>query len=69
MTTETKQADALLLSAKEAAKALGISTRTLHTLTADNVVPSVRIGRRRLYSRTALVAWVAQQAKGGADHA
>jgi excisionase family DNA binding protein len=63
----------LLLSAKQAAKSLGVSERTLFTLATDGDLPSVKIGRRRLYSAVSLAQWVAEKQartmEGGADHA
>lgn len=58
----------LLLSAREAARQLGISERTLWGLTQPRgTIPAVRIGVRILYSRESLVQWIAEQAaKGGA---
>ena len=48
----------LLLSAREAALSLGISQRTLATLTKSQVVPCRRLGRRVLYSVKELQAWI-----------
>jgi excisionase family DNA binding protein len=51
---------------REAAKALGISTRYLWQLTKDGHVPCVRIGsgtrKTVLYPMAELQAWLAQQA-------
>lgn len=44
-------------------KALGISPRTLHTLTHTGQVPHVRLGKRVLYPVEALRTWLAEQAK------
>jgi excisionase family DNA binding protein len=54
----------LLLSAKETAKLLGISERTLFTLTKAGDVPHIRIGRRIMYPRTSLVEWIEQRSAG-----
>ena len=51
----------LALDARQAARALSISPRTLASLTARGEVPSFRIGARRLYSTQALAEWVAAQ--------
>ena len=55
----------LVLRAREAARALNISTRHLHTLTKSGVVPHVRIGHGKrkivLYSVDSLKVWLAQQ--------
>jgi excisionase family DNA binding protein len=57
----------LLLSAREAARQLGISERTLWGLTEPRgTLPVVRIGSRCLYSRDALVQWIGSQRNGGA---
>lgn len=42
------------IEATECAKELGICTRTLRDLNA----PHVKLGRRRIYSREAIRAWV-----------
>ncbi|HUO06987.1 MAG TPA: helix-turn-helix domain-containing protein [Phycisphaerae bacterium] len=56
---------ALALRAPEAAKALGISERTLWALTAANEVPHVRLGRTVLYPTADLTRWLTAQATGG----
>ena len=48
-TTDTPAAPALLVDAREAARLLGISTRTLWTLTDRGDIPAVKIHRRVLY--------------------
>ena len=69
----------LALGCKEAAKVLGISERTLFTLTGQGDIPSFTVGTRRLYSTAALRTWVAgpsshhstddaQQRGGGSEH-
>lgn len=59
--------DTLLLSAREAARQLSVSTRTLWALTQPRgTLPCVRVGSRVLYSRQTLVEWIAAQAAGGA---
>jgi excisionase family DNA binding protein len=57
--------DRLALGAAEAAPALGISERSLWTLTKSGDIPHVRIGRRVLYPVRALDTWLEEQAKGG----
>ena len=65
----------LALRPREAAKALGISTRLLWQLTHDGIVPCVRVGcgKRKtvLYSITVLQAWLGHQSETdkGADDA
>ena len=39
-----------LSTIKETAKALRVSTRTVNTMRANGIIPSVRIGRRRLFN-------------------
>jgi excisionase family DNA binding protein len=50
---------ALLVDLRTAAKMLSISTRTAWQLAADGVLPCVRIGRRLLFSLSALEQFVA----------
>ena len=56
----------LSLRAREAAKAIGISERTLWSLTAANEIPHVRVGRAVLYPVDGLRDWLARKAEGGA---
>lgn len=42
----------------EAARRLGVSTRTLATLVAQNEIPSCKVGRRRIIPVSALEAFV-----------
>jgi len=73
----TQSVDSLALRPREAAKALGISARTLWGLTAPRgPIPCLRIGhgKRRtvLYPVAELQAWLRRQAeaeKGGDDDA
>ena len=53
---------ALALRPREAARALGISARTLWAWTKAGRVPSVRVGHVVMYPTDALKAWLAQQA-------
>jgi excisionase family DNA binding protein len=48
----------LLLNSKEAAAAMGISTKTLWTLTAGGKVPCIRLGKLVRYSPAALQEWI-----------
>ena len=59
----------LALNAREAAATLGVSPRTLWSLTADQTsgIPHARIGRRVVYPRAALAAWLAARTEGGHD--
>ncbi len=52
----------LALRPREAARALGISERTLFSLTRDGDVPHLRVGSAVLYPVDALRAWLAAQA-------
>lgn len=64
-TAERKHDSALLIGMHEGAKMLGISTRTLWTLTNANEIPHTRIGRRVLLNVSALREWVDARTKGG----
>jgi excisionase family DNA binding protein len=57
---------ALLLSAREAAKSLRVSERTLWALTQPRgPIPFVRVGRRGIrYDPRDLVAWIDGQKRG-----
>ncbi len=65
-TTERTPDSAILIGMHEGAKMLGISTRTLWTLTNANEIPHTRIGRRVLLNVAALREWVDSRTKGGA---
>jgi excisionase family DNA binding protein len=54
-----------LLSAEHTARYLGVSARTLATMTAEGIVPSLTIGRRRLYCRASLDLWIAERVQSG----
>ena len=56
--TSTDDPQALLVDARSASAMLGVSERTLSTLTRDNAVPSLTVGRRRLYPVSGLHAWI-----------
>lgn len=47
----------ITLRARDAAKSLGISERTLQTLTAAKNIPHFRVGRAVLYSPSSLESW------------
>lgn len=55
----------LALRAKQAAAALGISARKLWSLTAENAIPHVRIGKAVLYPVNAIQAWLDEQVQKG----
>jgi excisionase family DNA binding protein len=44
----------LLISANKAAETLGVSARTLWTLTRAGTIPHVRFGRRVMYTHNSL---------------
>jgi excisionase family DNA binding protein len=60
---ETQQP--LLLSLKQAAQALCLSERTVWTMVQAGALPHLRVGRRLLFSRTALESWIARQESSG----
>jgi excisionase family DNA binding protein len=55
--------DGLLLSAKEAARLLGLNRKTLwnHTAPRGARIPSVRVGRFLRYSREGLQQWIRER--------
>jgi predicted DNA-binding transcriptional regulator AlpA len=54
-----RDGEAALLSAREAARMCGIGLRTWHTLTSAGKTPeSLRLGRRVLWRRDELLAWI-----------
>ena len=63
MTTDTNNVQ-LLLTARDAAKALAISERTLWTLTNNGDVPCVRLGRAVRYDPDDLRAFVKRSKTG-----
>lgn len=48
----------LVLRPREAARALGLSERTLWTLTQRGEIPHARIGKCVIYPTAALLAWL-----------
>ena len=56
----------LLLTPREAARALAISPRKLWGMTSDGKIPHVKLGKCVRYSVVDLQAWIAEQTKGGA---
>ena len=55
----------LLIDGKRAAAVLCVSPRTLAKLTSTGELPSVKVGRRRLYRLATLAAWVEGREEGG----
>lgn len=47
-----------VLSVEEAADFLGLSRNTVYTYANGGTIPCQRVGRRLLFSRTALVRWL-----------
>jgi excisionase family DNA binding protein len=56
------ETERLTLSVVDAARACGISERTVRELIARGDLPVVRIGRRVLIVRTQLEAWLSEHA-------
>ena len=65
MPTEIIAADTLALRPRKAAKALGISERSLWEWTHRGDVPHVRVGRTILYPVDALREWLRRRAEAG----
>jgi len=72
---QTEPVPRLALRPREAAIALGISERALWKLTAEGVIPVVKIGRSKLYPVAGLRQWLAERAEaapaggdGGESH-
>ena len=60
----------LALRPAEAARALGLSERTLWTLADAGTVPSVRVGKLRLFPVAVLQRWlIAQAGQAGKENA
>ena len=57
------QVEPLLLTPKEAAKALSVCERTLYELTKTGELPAVRIGRAVRYDVGDLRAWIERAKK------
>lgn len=56
-----------LLTAPAAAALLGLNRKTLYDAAARGEVPHRRVGRRFLFSRSALKAWLCDAAAGRAE--
>ena len=57
-TSENTNSEREGLSVREAAEYAGVSMRTMQTLVAGGVVPSLLIGRRRIIRKTSLIHWM-----------
>lgn len=55
---DKSETEPLLWNARQASKALGISDRTLWTMTKAGTIPHVPIGHRVLYDPEDLRAWI-----------
>lgn len=51
----------LLLSVREAAKLLRVGKGTAYNLAAEGLIPVLRVGRRILVPREALLRWIESQ--------
>jgi excisionase family DNA binding protein len=65
-TSNSEVIAAILVDAREAARRLAISPRTLWQLTKDRVVPSIRIGKCVRYRVADLEDWTRQRVVKGA---
>lgn len=57
---------ALLVDERTAASMLGVAPRTIWSMAASGELPSVRIGRRKLYAIDTLRRFIAQRESAGA---
>ena len=62
----SERVERLAYSPAEAAAELGISRAKLYQLLDDGTIPSLKLGRRRLIRREALVSLLANLEAGGA---
>jgi excisionase family DNA binding protein len=65
MRTFTEIMPPLLLTTRQAAKALSISERTLWQLAKDGKIPTVRIGRSVRFDPRDLQDWISAHKEGG----
>jgi excisionase family DNA binding protein len=49
------------MRADELARFLGVNRKTIYEYAARNVIPCRRLGRRFVFSREAVLAWLARQ--------
>jgi len=49
------------LEAREAAEILGLSTWTVYNLVRQHEIPHIKVGRRVLFRRASLLAWLDEQ--------
>jgi excisionase family DNA binding protein len=62
-TEKTQESDPILVDVNEAARLLGISVSSIAGMVRREELPSVMIGRRRLFRREALERWAKAQEK------
>lgn len=63
---QATQSDTMLVSVREAARLLGISDRSLWSLTQPRgPIAAVRVGARVLYSRETLRRWISEREQAG----
>lgn len=55
--------DEEILDVEGAARALGVSTRTIYSLARKGEIPAMRVGREWRFARRNLVDWVANSSK------
>jgi excisionase family DNA binding protein len=69
--TDNTNGERLLLTAKEAAKLLGLNRKTLwnHTAPRGVCIPSVRVGRFLRYSRDSLQRWILERERATLEEA
>lgn len=60
MSVSTSVPPALLVGLRVASKMLSVSERTAWQLAKDGRLPCIRLGRRLLFSVSALETWIAQ---------
>ncbi|OIQ12805.1 helix-turn-helix domain-containing protein [Neomoorella thermoacetica] len=58
---DARQAARETITAREAAKIIGVSEWTIYDLARRHVIPHIRVGRRVLFRRSGLLAWLEQQ--------
>jgi excisionase family DNA binding protein len=56
------------MTAKELASWLRVNRKTVYEYAARNVIPCRRLGRRLVFSRQAVVAWLARSPAVGTTH-
>lgn len=49
------------ITAEEVARIVGVSEWTIYDLARRRVIPHIRVGRRVLFRRTSILAWLEQQ--------